>query len=86
MQLTAAKCFAVLVQPANGGGVDEHFGAFQGCQSCRFGEPLVPANANANFSEASLRNLKAKITGRKIKLFIETGVIGNMHFAIFSGQ
>ena len=82
--LRFAKLLFLAGMPADGGWIEQNFGAAQRGQSCSFGVPLVPANAHADFSALRFPRLKSEIAGREIKFLVVKRIVGNVHLAIFS--
>ena len=72
--------------PADGGGVDQQLGAGQGHQTGCFRVPLVPADQHAQPPHPGVHGTKAQVTGREIEFLLETRVVGNVHFAVATGQ
>ena len=67
---------------ADGGGVEEDFRTQQRHAACAFGEPLVPADAHADFRVAGLPDPEAGVAGIEVVLLVVTGAVGNMALAI----
>src|SRR6266550_7530638 len=84
--LRLSKFLFLTRMPADCGWIKENLRATQRGQSRRLRIPLVPANADADLSARSVPRLKSKIARREIKFFVIQGIIGNMHFAIFTEQ
>src|SRR5207244_9439028 len=70
--------------PADGGWIKQNLRSAQRGQSCRLGIPLVPANADADFSMGGFPRLKSEIARREVKLLVVKRIIGNVHLAIFA--
>ena len=68
--------------PANGGGIDQQFGAGQGHQPGRFRVPLVPAHQHPQAPQAGLDRLKALISRGEIELLGETRIVRDVHLAV----
>src|SRR5439155_17990903 len=84
--LIGAALFFFTRMPADGRRVEENFRALQRGQTRRFGIPLVPANADANFGVARLPRAETQIARREIKLFVEQRVVRDVHLAIDAEQ
>lgn len=67
---------------ADGGGVEQHLRAHQRHGTRGFGEPLVPANANAHAAEHGIPYLEAGIAGPEVILLLIAGAIGDMALAV----
>ena len=74
------------VQPADGGWIEEDFGAGQSRESGRFGIPLVPADQRADRAESRRHALKAQIAGREIKFFVIERIVRDVHLPIAARQ
>ena len=61
-------------------------GPLQGGEAGRFGIPLVPANADADFPAAGLPGAKTQVAGRKVKFFVIERVVRNVHLAVEAEQ
>ena len=61
--------------PTNRGRVDQKIGTGQRRQPGRFGEPLIPANANANFSDRRFEAAEACVARREIEFFIKVRIV-----------
>ena len=72
--------------PADRRRIKNNFGAAERGQSRRFGIPLVPANADADFSVRGRPCFETEIAGREIKFLVVGGIVGDMHLAIFPEQ
>src|ERR1019366_10713286 len=68
--------------PADRGRVDEDLGALHGRQAGGFGEPLIPANQNADAAKARVESAKAEIAGSEIVFFVEERILRDVHLAI----
>ncbi|MCY1390754.1 hypothetical protein D9M71_55770 [compost metagenome] len=64
------------------GWVEQHFGTQQGHAACALREPLVPADANADFGVMSLPDLEAGIARVEVVLLVVAGAIRDMRLAI----
>ena len=62
--------------------VNQKISAGQGRKSGRFGEPLIPANANANFSDRRFEAAEACVTRREIEFFIKVWIVWDVHLPI----
>ena len=67
---------------ADGGGIEQHFGALEHHRARGFGEPLIPADADAHGAELRLPRLEAGVAGTEIELFLVARTIGDMALAI----
>lgn len=72
--------------PADGCGVEEHFGTLHCGQSCGFWVPLIPADADADSSVASWEGEEPEIAWCEVEFFEIQRVIGDMHFSVQSGD
>ena len=68
--------------PANRGGIEDCLGALESGQPCGLRVPLIPADQRAHAAKSSIDSLKTQVAGRKIVLFVEERVVGNVHLAI----
>src|SRR5438034_4270872 len=84
--LRCAEFFLFAWMPADGCWVKNNLRAPQCRKPRRFRIPLVPANADADLSLRRFPCLKPQITRRKVKFLVIKGIIGNVHFAIFTEQ
>ena len=66
----------------DGGGIEQHLGAFQRHDPCTFGIPLVPADPHADARAEHVPHLEAVIPGPEIVLFLVTRPVGDMALAI----
>ena len=71
---------------ADGRGVNQQFCTAQCHEACSFGIPLVPAHLYAQTTNRGVNGLEAHIAGREIELFVVSRVVGDVHFAVFSGN
>ena len=67
---------------ADGSGIKEKLCSLQCHTSCRFREPLIPADSNSNGSKSGIKNLKAGISRCEIEFFLIIMVIRNMCFPV----
>src|SRR6266566_347103 len=72
--------------PADCCWIKNDFRTAQGRQSRRFRVPLVPANADANFSPRGCPCLKSEIARCEIKFLVIKRIVWNVHLAIFAEQ
>ena len=68
--------------PADGGGVEEDFGAAECGFAGGFGVPLVPADEGADGTGAGEGGEVAEVAGGEVELFVEEGVVGDVHLAV----
>ena len=62
--------------------IHQHFGAHQRHRTGRFGEPLIPANADTDTAMARVPDLETGIAGAEVVFLLIAGAIGNMAFAV----
>jgi len=67
--------------PAYGRGIEYDLRAGQGRQPRRLRKPLVKAYQTGDFAIAGIVNPDL-LSGRKVALLIEQGIVGNVHLAI----
>ncbi len=67
---------------ADGGGVEQHLGAHQGHGPGGFRIPLVPADADAQATEAAVPDLEAGVAGAEIVLLHIARPVGDVAFAV----
>ncbi len=72
--------------PADGGGVEEDFGAAEGGFSGGFGVPLIPADEGADGAGAGVGGEIAEVAGGEVELFVEERVVGDVHLAVDGGD
>ena len=72
--------------PADGGGIEEHFGALERGEARGFGVPLVPADQRADAAEAGVEGLEAEIAGGEVILLVVERVVGDVHLAVDAGE
>ncbi len=72
--------------PADGGGKEESFGAFESRDAGGFGVPLIPADEGTDWAGAGGLGLEVEVAGGEVKLFVEEGIVGNVHFAVEAGD
>ena len=70
---------------ADGGGVDEHLCALEGHEACSFGIPLVPAYEHAETAYGGVDRVEAEVAGSEVELLVISGIIGDVHLAVFAG-
>ena len=68
--------------PADGGGVEENLGALQRGEAGAFGEPLVPADQDADLAVGGVPGAEAGVAGGEVEFFVVERVIGDVHLAI----
>ena len=66
----------LVVEAADSGGAKKKMGTFEGGQSGRFGEPLVPTDQNAETAIGRGVALETQVPGRKVKLLVVVGIVG----------
>ena len=69
---------------ADGGGIDEEFGATKCHEARAFGVPLIPTYLHAETTYAGVDGLEAEIAGGEVEFLVVGGVVGNVHLAIFA--
>ena len=69
---------------ADGGGIDEEFGATKCHKARAFGVPLIPTYLHAETTYAGVDGLEAEIAGGEVEFLVVGGVVGNVHLAIFA--
>ena len=84
--LRRAKLIFFSRMPANRGGIEDRLGAFESGQPCGLRVPLIPADQRAHAAKSGVDSLKTQVAGRKIVLFVEERVVGNVHLAINPGD
>ena len=72
--------------PADRRWIENDLRAAQRGEPRRFGIPLVPANADADFAVLRLPRLKSEIARREIKFLVIQRIVRNVHLAIFAEQ
>ena len=72
--------------PADGGGVEEGFGAHEGGDAGGFGVPLIPADEGADGAVAGLAGAEAEVAGGEVELLVVEGVVGDVHLAVEAGE
>ncbi len=89
-----AELFFFGWMPADGGGIEEHFGALKRGQARAFRVPLIPANqgadaAKARFktgaktrAKARIHGLKAQVARREVVLLEVERIVRDVHLAI----
>ncbi len=96
-RVTALNCFPGRIlrrteffffarMPADCRWIKNNFRTAQRRQSRRFRIPLVPANADANFSPLGCPCLKSEIARREIKFLVIKRIVRNVHLPIFAEQ
>lgn len=68
--------------PADCCGIEEDFGALHGGEASGFGEPLIPADKDADGGVFGFPGFEAKIARREVELFVEEWVVWDVHLAI----
>src|SRR5262249_28735232 len=68
--------------PADGGGVEEDFCTLQCRQSGGLGEPLVPADEDADVGVGGFPDAEAGVAGGEVEFFVIERVVGDVHLAI----
>uniref|UniRef100_A0A0N4ZLB6 PE-PGRS family protein n=1 Tax=Parastrongyloides trichosuri TaxID=131310 RepID=A0A0N4ZLB6_PARTI len=71
---------------ADGGGVEQNLRAQQRHAAGALGEPLVPADADADAAEAGVPDLEAGVAGAEVVLLLIAGAVRNMALAIDAHQ
>ena len=71
---------------ADGGRVDEQFGAVQGHGTGGFRIPLVPADQYSQRCHRGFDGLESQVSGSEIELLVEERVVRDVHFAVLSGD
>src|SRR4029453_4783819 len=84
--LRFSKFLFLARMPADCRWIKNNLRAMQGSQPRGFWIPLVPAHADTELAACCVPRLESKIARREIKFFVVQGIIGNMHFAIFTKQ
>ena len=82
VQLAGSKRFLFFRLPSDRGGINQDLCSRQRRQPRGFGEPLIPTDADANLAQRSWNRLKAFVTGREVKFFVEEGVIRDVHLSV----
>jgi hypothetical protein len=67
---------------ADGGGIEQQFGAHQRHHPRAFGIPLVPADADADACAEHVPHLEAVVAGAEIVLFLIARPVGNVALAV----
>ncbi len=77
---------------ADGRRVKDQFGAFEGHDAGSFGEPLVPANGNADahflgkMRDGDIPNRESRIARSKVELLLVAWAVWNVTFAVQTEQ
>lgn len=74
------------VDPTDCRRVKKDLGASQCEQTRCFGEPLVPANPDAQFGVLGFDGCEAQVARSEVELLVEEWVIRNVHLSIRSGD
>lgn len=72
--------------PADGGGKEEDFGAFEGGEASAFGVPLIPADESSDGALRGAGGFEAEVTRGEVELFVIEGIVGDVHLAIDIGD
>ncbi len=73
---------ALVELPADGGGIEEDLRPGQGGQASRLGEPLVPADQNAEPGGPGGNALEAQIARGEMELLVVEGIVRNVHLPV----
>ena len=84
--LGGAELFLFGGVPADSGGEEEGFCAFEGGDAGAFGVPLVPADESADFSGGGGDGFEAEVSGGEVELLVVEGVVGDVHLAVDVGD
>src|SRR5260370_6705479 len=76
----------LLREPSDGSRIEDKLCPTQSSESGCLGKPLVPADERADFAIRGIVSLKAKVSGREIKLLVVERVVWNVHLAILTSQ
>ena len=57
----------------------------EGHEACCLGIPLVPAYKHTETAYGGVDRVEAEVAGREIELLVISGIIGNVHLAVFAG-
>ena len=68
--------------PADGGGVEEELGAVEGGEAGGLGEPLVPADEDADAGVAGVPGAELAVAGGEVELLVIKRIVGDVHLAI----
>ncbi len=72
-------------EPADGRGIEDHFGPGQRRQPRGLRVPLVPADAHADATETRVERPKAQVAGSEIKLLVVQRIVRDVHLAVHAG-
>ncbi len=72
--------------PADGGGIEEDFGAGERRQACPLRIPLVPADERGDAPGARVERGEAQVARREIELLVVGRVVGDVHLAVEAEQ
>ena len=70
--------------PPDGGGREKNLRTTQRREPCRFGVPLVPADADSDAREFCVPGGKSEVSGREVKLLVVERVVRDVHLAVLS--
>src|SRR5690554_3768308 len=73
---------AFFVDGADGGGVDQDFGAFHRGEACRFGVPLVPADQDADLRVLGFEDFVSAVSGGEVELLEVERVVRDVRFTV----
>ncbi len=71
---------------ADGGRVEQDLGAAQRRETGGFGEPLVPADEDADAPVLRVEDGEPQVAGREVEFLVEFGVVGDVHLAVVAGD
>ena len=77
---------AIVRVKTDGGGVDQQISTGQSHQARRFRVPLIPAHQHAEGADGGDNRRKTEITRGKVEFFVIARVIGDVHFAVATGD
>ena len=80
--VVGAVVFGHLGFGADGGGVEEELGALHGETAGGLGEPLVPADAAADFSDGGVEDHEAGVAGAEVEFLFVAGALGDVGLAV----
>jgi hypothetical protein len=86
VELRRAELVLLRRVPADGCGIEQHFGALQRREPRAFGIPLVPADERADAAGGCVDCLKAEIAGREVILLVIKRIVGDVHLAVDAGD
>src|SRR6266404_2688063 len=84
IELCGAELRFFVRVPADAGWIKNHLRAAEGGEARTFRIPLVPADLHADARVLGIKIRETEIAGGEIKLFVVQGIVGNVHFAVFS--